>query len=319
MLYRINIENEKDKLLIEEIVKLFLAGKNYEEIAQKINQEIMFVEWILNYKRMIINHFSEECWEKISIRKCELKKIEKEKRKEIENEQIVSNVIYYMLNSLYNYEEIAQRIFVRKDQITSALANKEYIKEKYGENILKRIEQSIELRKICQGPHLSDDLIIVKDPKHRSLIYSDIVTVTSYQYSLIEVAASFFEYNGNSEELVMNSEYHINSIYSYLNTPYLKDLLLECVYEKLQMLLEIDSILTQNRIKECKELIKKVVSITYYVAGDTEKLEESIGYPIEVIKRILNHPLVPIICKELGIDQSSIIIEEDKEKELIIK
>ena len=317
MLYRINIESKKDKLLLEEIVKLFLAGKNYDEIAQETNQNVTFIEWILNYKRVIVTQFSDEYWGKISVRRRELQKIEEKRKKEIEYEQIMTNIIYYMLNSLYNYEEIGQRVFVRKDQVCSMLSNKEYIKGKYGENMLKRIDESLEKRKVCRGTHRDNDLIIVKDPKYRSLIYPNIITVSSYQYSLIEKVALFFEYNGNSCMMAMNSNYCLNSISNSLNNPCLKDILLECVYKKLQTLLEIDSILTQNRIKECKKLIEKVISITYYVAGDTEKLEENVGYPIEVIKRILNHPLVPIVCRELGIEQSSIILEEDeKEKNL---
>lgn len=311
MLYRINVENERDKLLADEIINMFLNGNSYDEIAKVTNQNVEFVEWILKYRKMIVKTFGDNIWNSISIKKREMQQIERDRRKELEYEQTMDNVIYYMTNSLYNYDEMSEKTFINKKILQDMISNFDYIESKYGKNMVERLKKAIEMRKRIHTVR-REDAIIVKDPKYRSIIYPDIITVSSYQYSLIQKVAMFFECNGDTQRMAMNSEYCLNAIVTSLNESCLKDILLESVYQKLQTLLEVDSILTHNRVAECKMLVKNVVSIAYTVHGDAESLTEILGYPIGVIERILSHPSVPVLCQELGINTLSIQLNESE-------
>ena len=310
MLYKIDIKNKNDKLLVEQIIDLFLNDSSYEEIEQKTNQNIDFIKWILKYKKMIITNFGEDIWKSIQIKIKEISVREKEAEKMAQYEHTMDNVIYYMLNSLYNYDEMVEKVFVNKKNFQDMVSNFDYIESRYGSNILKRLKEAIEIRKVIPRSH-KDDVILVKDPKYRRIVFPNVITVSSYQYSLIEKVYLFFEYHGNTQKMAMNSEYCLNTIVASLNDICLKDILLEPVYKKLQTLLEIDSILTQNRLTERNVLVKNVVSIVYSVNGDAESIIEILGYPIEIVKRILDDPYTSIICQNLGIDKTCIEIKEN--------
>ena len=306
------INSEKDKMLAQTIIDLFLGNKSYDEIALETNESVEFVKLLLNYRKMIVSIFGDDVWESVTVRKREIEKIQKEKRKEIEYKQTMSNILYYMTNSLYNVDEIAERVFVSNPIVTKMLADIDYIKEKFGEQMVENLKKSIDIRKKYRKS-VKDGHVFVKNPKYRSLIYPDIIMVTNYQYSLIEKVFLFFEYDGDTQKIAMNSKITLNTIVASLNDSCLKDILLESVYNKLQTLLEVDSILTQNRLEERKQLVKNVVSVVYAVQGDIESLTEIIGYPIKTIERILNHPFTSIACKEMGIDVASIQLNINEE------
>ena len=318
MLNNIQINSEKDKILAQKIIDLFLDNKNYDEIALQINENVEFVKMLLNYRKMIVLNFGDNVWEAITERKCVLEKIEKENRKEMEYEQTMSKILYYMLNSLYNTDEIAQMVFISNPTLIKMLADIDYIEEKFGKQMVENLKKWTDIRK-KYTKRIKNGFSLVKDPKYRNLIYSDIITVTDYEYSLIEKVSLFFEYKGDAQAMAVNTQFSLNTIITSLNDICLKDILLESVYKKLRTLLEVDSILTQNRLVERKQLIKNVISIMYTLRGDIESVTEILGYPSGVVERIIKHPATPIICKELGIDISSIElnINEDKPKEKI--
>ena len=198
-------------------------------------------------------------------------------------------------------------LFMSKKNIQEMALNFPYIESKYGKKVLKKLKKAIEIRKTLHYSHR--DTVIVKDPKYRSIVCSNVINVPSYQYSLIEKVALFFEYNGDTQKMALNSEYSLNAIVASLNDGCLEDILIESVYKKLKKLLELDSILTQNKLIERNELIKKVVLVSYGVNGDSESLTEILGYPIGAIERILSNPYVSFVCDSLKIDNSVIEIK----------
>lgn len=307
MLYQFRVNTEMDKLLVGNIIECFLDGKSYDEIGRYLNRDAEFIKWILKYKKMIIDNFGENVWEKVNKKNNNLLKREKEARKAAEYEQTMDNVIYYMINSLYNYDELAEKLFMSKKNIQEMALNFQYIESKYGKKILKKLKKAIEIRKTLHYSHR--DKVIVKDPKYRNIVCSNVINVSSYQYSLIEKVALFFEFNGDTQKMALNSEYSLNSIVASLNDISLSDILISSAYERLKKLLELDSILTQNKLTERNELIKKVVTVSYGVNGDAESLTEILGYPIGAIERILSNPYVSIVCKSLKIDKYSIEIK----------
>lgn len=307
MLYQFRVNTEMDKLLVGTIIERFLDGKSYDEIAFSLNKDVNFIKWILKYKKMIIDNFGENVWEKVNKKNNKILKDEKAAKKAAEYEQMMDNVIYYMINSLYNYDELSVKLFMSKRNIQEMALNFRYIESKYGKKVLKKLKKAIEIRKTLHYSHR--DTVIVKDPKYRSIVCSNVINVPSYQYSLIEKVALFFEYNGDTQKMALNSEYSLNTIVASLNDSCLEDLLIESVYEKLKKLLELDSILTQNKLIERNELIKKVVVVSYGVNGDSESLTEILGYPIGAIERILSNPYVSFVCDSLKIDKSSVEIK----------
>lgn len=318
MLNNIQVNSEKDKILAQKIIDLFLDNQNYDEIARQINENVEFVKMLLNYRKMIISNFDDNVWKAITERKCVLEKIEKEKRKEMEYEQTMSKILYYMTNSLYSIDEIAQLIFISSNKILKMIADTNYIEEKFGKQMVENLKKWTDIRK-KYTKSIKNGLSLVKNPKYRNLIYSDIITVTDYEYSLIEKVYLFFEYNGDAQAMAINTQFSLNTIIASLNDTCLKDILLESVYKKLRMLLEVDSILTQNRLVERKLLIENVISIMYALQGDIESVIEMLEYPSGVVERIINHPITPMICKELGIDIESIEWNKNNDEKQKIK
>lgn len=318
MLNEIEINSEKDKALAQTIIDLFLNNKSYDEIAAITNQNVEFVKLLLDYKKMIVSNFDDHIWDLITTRKREIKKMEKEEAKEVEYEQTMSNILYYMLNSLYNTDEIAEMVFTTNTKVIKMLGDTDYIEQKYGKQMIESLKKSIDIRK-KHIKNVKKNFVIVKAPEYRSIIDPDIIKVTRYQHSLIEKVVLFFEYNGDTQAMAMNSKYLAHEIISSLHDSCLKDILLESVYEQLQVLLEVDSVLTQNRLVERKSLIKDVILAIYAVGGDVDILTQMLGYPIGVIERILNHSFTPMVCREIGIDITSIQLKknEDNPKEKI--
>ena len=305
----VNIENQE---LIQAIVKLFIHNDNYEEIARKTGESVEFIKKVLDDKDQILDCFDRDIWKLITIRRQELQPIEKENRKAQAYKQTMTDLIYYMLNSLYNYREIADRIYVSLFIMQSMISNEDYIRHEYGDSVWDSLQNSIKIRN--RLPVNRKNMFIVKDPKYRCLIYPDIFNVTNYQFSLLQKVAYFFQYNGDMKRMAKDYGYHINELVASLHDDCLKDMLKPDVYEKLKSLLNVESILIQNRIEDCRKLITSVIGAVYNIPNDIEKLEEVTGYSIAVIQRILNHSMVPIVCKNLGIPIESIqlnVPEED--------
>lgn len=302
---------EFDRELLQVIVKLFINHTDYDTIAKKTGESVEFIKKVLDDKDKILDCFDKDIWKLITIRRQELQPVEKAREKMRAYKQTMLNLIYYMSNSLYNYEEIAKRIFVGEKMIPDMLANEDYIRTEFGDGVVDLLQKSIEIRKTL--PINRKDMFIVRDPEYRCLIYPDVFNVTNYQFSLLQKVAYFFQYNGDMKRIAKDHGYHINELVASLNDDCLKDILLPNVYEKLKSLLNIESILTQNRIGDCRELITSVVQDVYRFPNDIEKLQEVVGYPIAVIQRILKHSMVPIVCKGLGIPMESIQLNESGE------
>lgn len=239
----------------------------------------------------------------------------KTKLREQEYEQLMSNILFLMIHSLYNYNEICEQLHIYNDKFKSMIDNAAYIKEHFGIQMLEKLENSREIRRNLvsdrsSGPSTNE---IVKDPKYRQLIKPNVIKVSKYEHELIKRVSVFLENDGNSTKAAINSEYKLNELLTSLNDEKLKNLLLENVYNKLHEFLEIDSILTQNRISECKNLIKTVILATYEEKGNLKRIEEKTGYSEIVIRRILEHPYFHIICNNLDINISLDMLHYEEE------
>lgn len=313
------VDLKKDKQLAENIITLFLSHENLDTIAKKVNQNVEFVTLILNYKKMIVKCFGEQTWNEVEIRKAEIVREEKEAQKEAQYEQLMKNIIFYMLNSLYTYGEIAQHVFANKKIVQEMISNTDYISKKFGKKIVSELKKMIEVRKNLLSRIKNYETVVVKDPKYRKLVNPNILVVSNYEYSLIEKVCCFFENDGSTEKMVQNNTlYHLNDIMISLKDNKLKNLLLPNVYERLKTLLEVDIILTQNRLADCYSLIKEVLLKTYEENGNAEIVQDTLNLPICMIERILNHPYTQLVCKNLQISPSDVKLKKLDEKSQII-
>lgn len=294
----LRITKDNDKEIITNVVNLFLEEKNMEEISEITGVSVEIIDIILRKRDWVVKVSSEEKWEKIKI----LLKQQSAKEKEKEYERLMDNIIALILNSLYTYEQIAEYSFITSAQLSDMLNNTEYIEKYYGKHILDKINETLQKRRNLPQERIDGSVIVLRAPEYRMIVKSDVIAVDSYTLNLINKVLLFLDYEGNTEQVAMNSEYAIKDIVASLNDVRLKDLLFEHVYEKVQNLLEIDSILTQNRIQERNKLIKTVIEIVLYEDGDLDKIEEDLKYPEHVIRRILSHPYVSIYCCKNNIE-----------------
>lgn len=222
--------------------------------------------------------------------------------KESEHRNLVSKVLYYLYHSYYTYEEIGAQLFITDNKVKKIISDTDYIAKEFGENEVIRLKQQLQKRTSILGKcRLGADRVIVKKPEYRNIVKEDIITVTTHQYALIEQVACFFEYDGNSEKVALSTHYSLNSLVTSLQEKDVKELLSTKAYEKLQLLLNIDQILTQNRLYERKQLIETVVRVVDRNCGYINLVTEELEYPLAVIKRILENPVTKIVCKQLNI------------------
>lgn len=297
----LRLHMKKDKLLVQEIINLFLGEKSIEEIATETQQTIDFVICVLDYQKMIVEHFGEDIWNQIVQRKKKLN----QQRKEKEYEQNMENILYYVIHSLYNYMEMQEFVFMNESTICSMLSNTEYIEKKFGKQILEKALQMMELRKkIFVIP--KSNKYIVKAPELRKIIQPDVIRVSQYEYSLIEKVSLFFKFGGDSMRMNRETSFSVNDIMLSLRTPNLEKLLTDSAYAYLQTLLNVECILTQNRLDECRTLVTDIVLLSRDEHGIIENILEISEYPKCLIERILNHPYSNVVCNKYGIDRNDI-------------
>lgn len=290
---------ESDKNLIINVITTFLETHDEIKTAEKTGVDEGVVKILLSNRNKVLRLFDKQVWDSI----VKIRKANEEKLQEQEYEQLTTNVLFLMINSLYNTNEICEKLHIHYNKFMSIINNEEYIEKNFGIQMLDKLRQSRELRDNLVSDHniSSSTNEIVKTPECRQIIKPNIIKVGKYEHQLIKKAALFLEYNGDSKEAAINSSYSLNEIITSIKDIRLKDLLLENVYEHTQKLLEIDSILTQNRISECKKLVKSVIVATHEAKGNLYTIIKKTGYSEEIIRRVLKHPCVGIICNSLDI------------------
>jgi len=308
----LNISREEDKKLIMNIISTFLETHDVIDVATKNKVTERLVTIILNNRKLILRLYDQEIWKRIVKIKEENEKILQEQ----EYEQLMNNILIFMITSLYNYDEICEKLYIIRDTLTDMINNEEYIKNHFGIHMLEKLKKAREIRRNLANDNIlsSSTNEIVKDPKYRQIVKPNVIKVSKYEHQLIKKVAVFLEYDGDSKNAAINSSYPLNEIITSLADPKLKGLLLEDVYEEVQELLEIESILTQNRMVECKALIGNVVLSVHREKGNINRIKRNIGYSEAVIRRILEHPYVSIICNSLDINVSVDMLHYEEKK-----
>lgn len=305
----LKISNSKDKILIKEVISKYLEIKNINEVARVTNISRSTIQEIFRHKSWVRKLFNEETLEIVTqLLEEEEEKLRRE-QEEIsakEYEKLMANILDNMIHSLYNYDEMCENLHICIKTLKDMIDNEKYIKEHFGEQMLQELKLSKDRRNnlpyCCKRGNNTCE--IVKDPKCRQIIKPDIIKTSKYEYELIKKAVLFLEHSGDSKKVVNSSGCPLNEIITSLADPKLKELLLEDVYEEVQELLEIESILTQNRMIERKVLIGNVVLSVHRERGNINRIKTNLGYTEDVIRRILEHPYVSIICNSLNINVS---------------
>ncbi len=315
-MYKVDILDLKEKTLIKEIVKLFLEGKHYAEISDILNQDIEYVKYILNSQVTLRKIYNTDILEQLKNKNKEEQALIKQKEKEEEYAEIMDKLVYYVSESLYTYIEIGEIIYVERERIRYLVKDVDYIISRYGKETYEKMMKMNEIRKKFPKK-VKYDYAIIKDPRLRKLVRPDLISVKSYQHRLLEKVAAFFENNGHIQMMIQNGNYLLNEVNASLNDPWLKENLLEEYYQKLQTLLRVDEILTQNKIEERKIFLGNVLSVVIEEQGDIVRLEERLKYPRGVIERILNDSFIPVFCKTNNISLESIKLVTNEETEKI--
>lgn len=299
---KIKITNEEDKILIKKAIAAYIELKSSDAVVQAINIELDLVQTIVENKLWVTKLFGSTTWDEVD----KIRRQEKAELKDREYEELMSNILFYMINSLYNYNEICEKNYITDNIFKSMIDNEKYIEEHFGIQMLQKLRESREIRKCLpiDKRDIKSSRQIVKDPNHRKLIKSNIIVVSNYEFELIKKVSIFFDNGGNTEKASNNSEYSIKDLYTSLCDDKLKNILKESVYEQLEVLREVDSILTQNRMTERKELIRTIILAIHSTNGDLTAIERKTGYSKMIIERVIQHPYVSIVCNSLNIEVS---------------
>ena len=218
------------------------------------------------------------------------------KKSTLYDEKLFEMVIYYYINSYYNYDEIALMLCIEKKTISKMVNDEEYISNYYGDEFLKEINDKRNIRqKIQKNDSYKFKSYLIKSIEHRSIVKEDFYfTEKGSILKLLDNVILFFQYQGNSIKMEKETKLFRNDIQFSLSAPELKDILKEDVYEKLEILLEYDKILTQNRLRERKELAEIMITdMKRLLLNKDEPWQPTI--PINIIYRLLTEdPYVKI-------------------------
>lgn len=300
-----NIEKEKDIILLEQIVNLYLEGNTYQEISNILDKEVVYVEALLNYKSLIAKNLGDSVWNDVKKKNEEFLKQEELKKKEIEYKETMYNVIYYVINSLYKIGEIERILLIGSSKVRKMLDNVEFILNEYGEDVLLMIDEKLEIRKTKNKRPTKKNDIVIADPKYRKIVREDAIFTSKYEYSILEKVLLFLQYNGNISKIANDTRYTWNEIYTSLNDSCLINILKDDIYKEVQTLLEVENLLSQNKMSDRKVFLVNIIKLLSE-EKDIKKLEEMIGYKHKTIKRILQEPMVPLLCEQLGINMKEI-------------
>lgn len=300
-----NIEKEKDIILLERIVNLYLEGNTYQEISNILDKETVYVEAVLNYKSLIAKNLGDSIWNDVKKKNEEFLKQEEMKKKEIEYKETMYNVIYYVINSLYKIGEIESILLMSSSKVRKMLDDVNFILNEYGEDVLLMIDKKLEIRKTKNKRPTKKNDIVIADPKYRKIVREDAIFTSKYEYSILEKVLLFLQYNGNISKIANETKYTWNEIYTSLNDSCIINILKDDVYKEVQTLLEVENLLSQNKMSERKVFLINIIKLLSE-EKDIKKLEEKIGYKHRTIKRILQEPIIPLLCEQLGISMKEI-------------
>lgn len=288
-----NISGRRYNTLLSIISTLYKVDIfNYDQLAKKCNLKKGTIYKYLHDDSLLHSVFVETVYEEIKIKVHKLDVYEEEKKQQNKTQVLLRDLdesVDAYLHSRFTIKE-----HETKYQRLGAWVTTDFFKEHYGEEIIMKIREKAEEIKNMKIK-LDSQYELIREANLIQITKPSITTVTLYEKKILTVVSLFFEYFGNIEFMLANSNVPFpgySFIYYSLIDLSLERLLKEESYKKLQTYLKVEQSFFNS---EKRTLIKSMVESYFMYYGNIFKLQKDLQYSEEEIMRLLTDKYVAVM------------------------
>ena len=226
------------------------------------------------------------------------------KSREEEKLEIATTLIYDILNSYYNVDNICTKENIKYETFREIVYDKDYIDLNFGEGTYDVVQKKLqENTNYCI--HKPQKSIVVKSPEYLSIIAPGIEIIDEYEKKRLDIILMYIASYGDIEKIMEKFEIENElAVVSYLVDSRTKDLLNEKTYLELSPSIEAERILysmDENvKISDRRKLKDMVIVSLKNNNEDIELTSRDLNLPLGVIRRILINGNIKNIDKCLG-------------------
>lgn len=263
-----------------------------EKLQYELGESYQVIEEFLNRPTSLKKHFSEPTYQ-VLFQKIESLKKEHAKRKRL-NQTIQSYDTYLsiFLASRYNLDEMRSLTTICRERLYKKMKSG-FLSQYYSEEILESInDKKKEVNKIKKRS--CSKLYVLKDETMLSLVKPEIIRVSDYEFSSLNLLKDFFRTFGDIEKILFEEGKipSYNYAMSVLQDEKLHKILKPEIYQHLVEMLEIETQMKSLKIPERKKLLANVVEAFYRYNGDICVLLENVDVSNLVLLRALEDRLI---------------------------
>lgn len=296
------------------MLKLIIVDKekDLEKVLSKANITKLTLDKYILDKELMSQFLTEREYLKFLGYYYELNKEYKNKYINKKRE-IIINVIDEILNSRYNLIEISQKNYITDDVLQYILSEEEFLKQKFGYNIIEiisnRIQETSNIRKA-----VPNDKYLVEDKESMRILKEGIYYLDPIEYKVIKVISSYLSSNGNIDFLKQNLEIDYSNVIYYLQDKRLNYLLKEDVYQKIKNIYTIEKVLFENDYASKEEVIRQVINDLKKNKFDLNQTIVNLGLPYYLVKRILEQRITYNMCDDDTINKIEMLFNKEKKE-----
>lgn len=298
------------------MLKLIVIDKEYDidVVAHKSNLGIETAKKYINSKELILEFLTEDEYNQF-LAYVNIVKNKAKLQEAVEKARLYEALIKDILETRFKIEEICIRNNITKSNFEKFMADEEYLKENFGEDIIPKIKFRIEETSIIRRSTPRDKNII-EEAWELNVVKDKTNYLDPYEFKVLKIVSNYLMSGADMKFVSQKFGMPYQMIYNYITDPKVKALIKENHYNDLQSCINIEDILRGQDLNQKRDLIQQAVFALKQADYNIKNASEEANIPLGLFERILKQDLLSIMYSrnELEMIKGLFTKEESKKR-----